>query len=156
MTSHESELQSERQLEIAATHDQLLAVCAWLEEMAADWSLPPRLAYGLDLVLAEAVTNVMDYACNQDSAMHITLHGSRKNDAVEIELADNGPAFNPVEHPQAALPTRLVDATPGGLGIRLMQQYTTAMHYRRESDRNHLTLIFPMSGVVPGARQATN
>jgi hypothetical protein len=38
----------------------------------------------------------------------------------------------------------LLDAEPGGLGIKLLRHYCKDISYARESGRNRLTLGFPL------------
>jgi anti-sigma regulatory factor (Ser/Thr protein kinase) len=46
---------------------------------------------------------------------------------------------------------RLEDVIPGGQGIHLMRQFTDEMHYRREGDRNVLTLVRVLTPRIEGA-----
>ncbi|MEJ1972156.1 MAG: ATP-binding protein [Lacunisphaera sp.] len=62
--------------------------------------------------------------------------------------ADASPAFDPLQVPVKVLPTRLEDATPGGLGLVLIRNYTDEVRYARVAGRNCLTLVFRLA--APG------
>lgn len=131
-------------LSLANRHDQLAALSPWLDEFAQRWRLPDRDAFRLELVVTEAVTNVMDYCQRPDATGHIELSCDFRDGQIRLQVADDGPPFDPTARAPAILPRSLDEATPGGLGIHLIRQYTSVMTYRREGDRNILTLALPV------------
>ena len=59
-----------------------------------------------------------------------------------IEISDDGQPFNPLKDaPKPDLEAALEDRPIGGLGIHLVLTMMDEMHYRRENERNHLTLV---------------
>lgn len=135
-------------LVLANDHAGLTQLGEWLEGFSSACRLPAPTAFRLDLVLTEAVTNVMDYAKPADSAGQIELTCSLGDGQIEIELADDGPQFDPTARAPASLPASLAEAEPGGLGIHLMRRYTSRFDYRREGGRNILRMALP---IEPGA-----
>ena len=130
-------------LHLSNQHHALSELSAWLAELAAQRDLPPRVAFRLELVLTEAVTNIMDHAAGTERAGRIDLACQIDADAVRIVLSDDGAAFDPTARMEVVLPESLDIARPGGLGIHLMRRYTRTMAYRREDDRNVLSLTLP-------------
>jgi anti-sigma regulatory factor (Ser/Thr protein kinase) len=59
-----------------------------------------------------------------------------------VEIADEGPPFNPLEVEEAPVEGDLDDLEPGGLGIFLILKLADEALYRREKGRNVLTLRF--------------
>jgi anti-sigma regulatory factor (Ser/Thr protein kinase) len=53
--------------------------------------------------------------------------------------------------PTPVAPQRIADVIPGGQGVHLMRQFTDEMHYRREGDRNVLTLVRVLAPRAEGA-----
>jgi len=125
-------------------HDELDKLALWLESFASANGLPAQAVFRLDLVLTEAITNLMDYAHQPGVEALIHLTGSVQGEHIEIELIDGGPAFDPTTFKPAALPKTLEEATPGGLGIHLIRQYTSHLEYRRENEHNVLNLRLPI------------
>ena len=64
---------------------------------------------------------------------------------MRLIIEDHGPAFDPTHAPDPELPTRLEDATIGGLGIQLMRRFAQSMNYQRRDGINKLTLEFPLA-----------
>jgi anti-sigma regulatory factor (Ser/Thr protein kinase) len=133
-----------QRLSLANDHGALDELGAWLAEIAARDSLPARAAFQLDLVLTEAVTNVMDYAHSADGGGRIDLVYAIEAGSIRIEIADDGPPFDPTVRAEVVLPSSLDAATPGGLGIHLMRRYTLDMAYRRDNGRNILSMRLPL------------
>lgn len=130
-------------LSIANDHEALDELGAWIADIAARDALSKRDAFHLDLVLSEAVTNIMDYGSRPRGAGRIELACRVDTDDILVEVIDDGPPFDPTARPAAVLPEKIEDATPGGLGIHLMRSYARAMAYHRENERNVLSMTLP-------------
>ncbi|CAD5375094.1 HATPase_c domain-containing protein [Rubrivivax sp. A210] len=114
----------------------LPSVEAFLAERAV--AAPARLRVAM--LLEEAVMNVAMHGLAQPESHELQLSVGVHSDRVELVIEDDGVAFDPVT---AALPTRpasLAEASPGGLGIRLMRRFASRLHYQRHDGRNRLTL----------------
>jgi serine/threonine-protein kinase RsbW len=61
-----------------------------------------------------------------------------KNDLAEIE--DDGRPFNPLETPPPNVGASLPEKPIGGLGIHLAKTMMDSMAYRREAEKNILTI----------------
>lgn len=134
-------------LKLANDHGELDTLARWLGDFASGHGLSGKSAFGLELVLTEAVTNIMDHARRADAAIEIELACALRDDRIEAEVADNGAPFDPSAQAPAQLAGSLDEATPGGLGIHLMRRYATRMDYRRERGRNILSLTLPAESV---------
>jgi anti-sigma regulatory factor (Ser/Thr protein kinase) len=124
--------------------EDLVALSAWLGEFSARHALPARAAFRLELVLTEAVTNVIEYAHPEEAGHPIELRCSCRDGVISMELRDDGPPFDPTAHAVPMPATDLASARPGGLGIRLMREYTQEMRYRRVKGRNVLAMSLPV------------
>jgi anti-sigma regulatory factor (Ser/Thr protein kinase) len=98
----------------------------------------------LDLVLTEAVTNVLDHAYQANVTGRIELIGNVREGDIQIDLIDDGQPFDPTARGPVVLPKSLDDATPGGLGIHLISRYTSRLEYHREDARNMLRFWLPI------------
>lgn len=131
-------------LELSPDNEAIPRAIQWLERIAEREGWPPRTAFGLTLSLDEALTNVVSYAFTAPAAAArpaIALACSSDGRRIELELRDNGRAYDPTRNPPAALVTNLDDAEPGGHGIRLMRHYLHELAYKREAGWNCLTLV---------------
>ena len=119
-------------------------MAAWLEHFADDYALPAQVVFRLDLVLTEAVTNVLDHAYQANAMGRIELIGNVGEDEIQIDLIDDGQPFDPTARAPVVLPKSLDEATPGGLGVHLISRYTSRLEYRRQDARNMLRLWLPI------------
>lgn len=129
-------------LDLSDHSDELTRLAAAIEDMAEAEDWPADLAFQINLCLDELTTNVVKYAHADDGTrkIHITL--ASEPDLITIEMMDNGPPFDPLhDAPQPDLEASLEDRRIGGLGIHFVRTLMDEVRYRREQDRNHLTMI---------------
>lgn len=114
---------------------------AWLAQLLDEWAIPRKLGFAIDLVLNEAVTNVICYAYEDVAPRPIAITLTNGSAAVVIEVVDDGKPFNPLHAPPMAVAEGLKGASIGGRGIHLIKSYADEQHYRRVGGRNRLTLL---------------
>ncbi len=119
---------------------ELVRVEVWLARLFEAWGLSAKTAYAVDLVVNEAVTNVITHGYADDAAHAISLTLPDTPEAVEVEVEDDGRPFNPLEAPAMVRGEDLAHASIGGRGIHLMKSYSAAQDYRYVSGKNRLTL----------------
>ena len=143
-------------LTVSTDPGDLARLTTAVESFAERAQLAPDVAYALQLTLEEVVTNVMKYAYPADGAhthpiyVHIGLSGDR----LRLEVADEGRSFDPLSHVRGPQSERLEDQQIGGLGIELVKQLMDEVTYRREGDRNVLSMTTSCGGQVTSARAA--
>jgi anti-sigma regulatory factor (Ser/Thr protein kinase) len=57
-----------------------------------------------------------------------------------VEIADDGPPFDPTTRPDPNVEAPLAEREPGGLGLMLIRRMVDQVRYRREGERNILGL----------------
>lgn len=111
--------------ELAAGHhllDDLLArfqTEAWL----------PRDLFGIRLALEEAVVNAIKHGNRLDKGKHVHVVCKSTPEKIWIEIADQGPGFDPNAVPDCTNPDRL--EMPCGRGIMLMRNYMSRVEYNQ-------------------------
>ena len=103
------------------------------ETMAA--SVAPSIAADLKLCLNEAAANILSYAFERqpDPMLIATLRTG--DDWAEIELRDNGFAFDPLSVPPREKMRALDEGPLGGFGVQIMRENAARLAYRREVER---------------------
>ncbi len=113
----------------------------WLEQALSDLDVPAAVRFKFDLSANEAVTNIIDYAFDDQAPHSIRLDLALTDAELCLEIKDDGRAFNPLEFEVEPVPSTLEEATPGGLGVKLIRHYMDLCDYRREDGVNHLMLV---------------
>lgn len=119
----------------------------WLEAIADRDGWPQKLRFQLMLCLEEALANLAAHAFPAGTqpppaqAPRVELRCLRAGPGIHLEIIDNGVAFDPTAATLSPLALTLDEALPGGHGLRLMRSSLSDMTYRRDGDRNRLTLI---------------
>src|SRR6185436_16970910 len=117
----------------------------WLESAALAENVPLEQIVRLDHCLDEALANVIRHGgpAALSSPVHLQFGVRRGPGActAELSVSDAGVAFDPSTFVAAAPhPASLVDATPGGLGLLLIRNFSDALSYTHSQGRNHLTI----------------
>lgn len=121
--------------------EELRRMERWLADRFHEWKLSDRVAFAIDLVVNEAVTNLISYGYSDNETHEIVLTLTNEADAVAVEIFDDAQPFNPFEAPVRPPASDLGSAPIGGLGLSLIKSYADEYDYGRVADRNRLGLI---------------
>ncbi len=104
-----------------------------------DW--PTETVFLIDLALEELTLNTMNHG--HDGGLHeIEIAVKSEPEAITIEITDDGRPFDPLnDAPQPDVGAAIEDRPVGGLGIHLVRTMMDEMSYRREGDKNRITLV---------------
>lgn len=116
-----------------------------------DFILDPLPARGFDeetcgmirLACEEALVNVINYAYPDGKGLVTvccSITGASGDELLTIEIADSGDPFDPLAKEDPDLTISLEDRPIGGLGIFLIKNIMTEVHYTRREETNVLTL----------------
>lgn len=119
---------------------QLPLLAEELEKMGEEWELDMPLVTNLNLVLEEAISNIVFYAYDDEKEHEINIAAEKNDNKVVITITDDGKPFDPTkkETPDISLPAE--DRQIGGLGIFLIGKIMDTVQYKRENKKNILTL----------------
>jgi anti-sigma regulatory factor (Ser/Thr protein kinase) len=94
----------------------------------------------LNLALEELITNTIFYGIQDDQPHTISVKFSLTENALNIEIRDDGIEFNPLQLPDPDLEIAAEERQIGGLGIYLVKQVMDRFEYSREEPYNIVTL----------------
>jgi anti-sigma regulatory factor (Ser/Thr protein kinase) len=134
------------QLRLKNRLENLEILSAWVNQLSSQLCFSAKCTFRLDLVLSEAVTNVIENAYEDGAEHEIEVTLQYDAPLVKVQVCDDGLPFDPTQSEEVQLPKKLEDATEGGLGIHLMRSYTKEFTYQRLGDRNLLTMVLQDSG----------
>ena len=129
----------------ASDLSELVRIAAWIDAWAHSRGLRTELTERLQVCCAEAVTNIVMHGAVGSGPDAIRLALRRGANTVELEIDDDGMAFDPRRSPEPPPPSDLETARIGGWGIPIMRRFSDEMRYRRAGARNVLTLVFRLS-----------
>jgi anti-sigma regulatory factor (Ser/Thr protein kinase) len=111
-----------------------------LAEFGRRHGLAPKVVHDLNLALEEILTNIISYGYTDNREHEIKVRLSMQPGEVKAEVEDDGQPFNPLEVPEADTAQSLEERTIGGLGIHLVRKLMDGLEYKRQGDRNLLTI----------------
>ncbi len=126
-------------LNLAPEIDELKRLYEAVESLGEQEEWPPGLIFQVNLALEELGINIMNYG---ETAEEILVSLVSDEDSITIKISDAGRPFNPLtEGPEPDITQELDERPIGGLGVYLVRTLMDELYYRREGDRNHLTLV---------------
>jgi anti-sigma regulatory factor (Ser/Thr protein kinase) len=127
-------------LELQATPEEVMRAVTSLEEFGRAKQVPEKTLSRLAVALEECGSNIVNHALRRDPARKFQVIFEHTENAVTIELRDQGPAFDPTQPSPARHTQNDDDRPPGGWGIQLVQRFVDTIRYRREAGVNILQL----------------
>jgi anti-sigma regulatory factor (Ser/Thr protein kinase) len=131
----------ERQLTLYNRVEELSRLTEFVEQLCDELSLDAVLSFNLNLVLEEAVTNVVNYAYPPGEEHTLTLKAQAEGDMLTFILRDQGKPFDPVAQAPDVDTTLSASERPiGGLGIYIIKQIMDEVSYQYLDGSNELTM----------------
>lgn len=110
-------------------------------------SLPAKLAFQLNLVLDELLTNTVNYGCaGREGGCSVVVRLRREPGEIVVLLEDDTMPFNPLDAPPPDLDKSLEDRPIGGLGVHLVRTTMDRLAYRHEAGLNRLAMRKRLDG----------
>lgn len=130
----------EKKLILKNEISEISKLATFIDEVGEEMCLSPELVFNLNLVLEEAVSNVILYAYPKEELQEISLSAQKKGDSIIFVLTDSGKEFDPTLAPDADITLSAEERQIGGLGIFLIRQIMNKVEYQRINGQNVLTL----------------
>ena len=130
----------EKSIILANDISEITRLYEFIEEVGNDFSLSPDIVFNLNLVLEEAVVNIINYAYPKEEHQYIYLSAKMDDGSIVLVLTDTGKEFDPTMVPDADVTLSAEDRQIGGLGIFLIRQIMNEVRYERIEGKNVLTL----------------
>lgn len=119
---------------------EMTLLSPFVEEACDSLGVPPDVAFQLNLVLDEAVANVVNYAY-PEPGHELQVKMDKVDDQLVVQIVDQGVPFDPTTESKTPDITLSVEERPiGGLGIFLIKEMMDVVEYERQGDSNVLTL----------------
>ena len=112
----------------------------FIDTVAEEVGLDMSLTMSLNLALEEAVVNVMDYAYSEGQRGDVDIEVTADQQWLTFVISDTGIAFDPTAKEDVDTTLSAEERPIGGLGIFLVRQLMDVIDYKREGNKNVLTL----------------
>ncbi len=121
--------------------EELSRLAAIVDGFVEQNALPERIAFNLNLCLDELITNIVSYGYDDDRRHDIAVRLSLEDGVLCCRITDDAKEYDPfVEAPEPDLELGVDDRPIGGLGVFLVKEFMDRTEYRRDGDRNIITL----------------
>jgi serine/threonine-protein kinase RsbW len=134
-----SVIEPESTLTVVNARPEFARAATWLNDFAAGVGLPEDLSSRLLVVLDEVLSNVVYHglAGAMEGEREIRLTVRLRPETVELDVVDDGPAFDPTTVASSRL---AADRRVGGAGLLFVRALMDEVRFTRQGDRNCLTL----------------
>jgi anti-sigma regulatory factor (Ser/Thr protein kinase) len=133
------------ELNIEAKPENMDKVLNFINQHIA--ACPPKICSQIGIVIDEIFSNIARYAYKPDKLSHASSGAAGDaavrisvDDKIIIEFEDTGLPYNPLENPDPDLTLGAEEREIGGLGLFMVKKIMDTVEYRREGNKNILTL----------------
>jgi serine/threonine-protein kinase RsbW len=130
----------QKHINIKNNIEQLPLLAEEVEKLGEEWKLDMPMVTNLNLVLEEAISNIVFYAYNDKKEHNIDIAAEKNNNEILITITDDGKPFDPTKKETPDVSLSAEDRQIGGLGIFLIRKIMDSVQYKRENEKNILTL----------------
>ena len=134
---NQNNIKTYRQLAIKENYNQFHK---WLLKNCIEWNIDKNLTNKLDMCAEEIFANIAFYAYPESGIIEAEL--KRTDNSIVFEFRDDGIEYNPLEKPDPDITLPPEQRPLGGLGIYMVKEMADEIFYKRENNKNILTLIF--------------
>ncbi|MBV7408810.1 ATP-binding protein [Maritimibacter sp. DP1N21-5] len=132
-----------------AAHASVRRALATVITVLRNAGVGPDACGMVELVLAEALNNVVEHAYEDRGYGLIELETWRDGGSLRVRLCDDGLALPNGRIPaptRASDPVDRCDLPEGGFGWSIIRDLTVDLRYRRDGARNELSFALPLVG----------
>lgn len=110
-----------------------------LEFLEQEWAISKSEIRQILVIIEEIFSNIVRYAYEDEQEHTIDLSLDYSDAQIEIEIIDDGIAFNPLEYQLGPLADPAT-SDAGGMGLTLIRAFSSNISYARSSGKNHLKI----------------
>jgi len=132
---------AETLLRLQNDFSELPAAAEQITEFLESHEAAPDVVFSANLAVEELVTNIIKYGYDDTEKHEVVVHLSLEGTRLQIVIEDEGHEFNPFDRPTPDIHAPVEERQIGGLGIHFVKNLLDSCDYRREGNRNIVTLI---------------
>lgn len=130
----------EEKITITNDVNQLTSLAEKVNLLGSKNKLSQSLVTNMNLALEEAISNIIFYAFDDDKTHEIEIFININKHKLSIQIIDDGKPFDPRKSKEPDIHLPAEEREIGGLGIFLIGKIMDKLDYKREKEKNILTL----------------
>lgn len=111
-----------------------------ISRFVAENGLAPAMLHDLNVVIDEALNNIISYGYETDAEGEIAIRLEHRQDEIVVQIEDRGRTFDPLQAASPDLNASLRTRKVGGLGVYFMRSLMDNVSYKRIDGKNRLVL----------------
>jgi sigma-B regulation protein RsbU (phosphoserine phosphatase) len=128
-------------IEIVNNLEEINTAVGQFEQFATENQISLAVTQKLNIVFDELLNNVISYAYKDDEEHIIVINASLRGERLVVTITDDGEPFNPFGKNPPDTMLSLEERSLGGLGIHLVKNLMDEYDYKRNVNKNIITLI---------------
>jgi len=131
-----------REIEVRILNRQegLPLIAGMVSRFGAENGLAPRILHDVNVVLDEALSNIIAYGYETDVQSEITIRLEYSQDEMVVVIEDRGRPFDPLQAPPPDLNGSVRTRKVGGLGVHFLRSLMDDVAYSRRDGVNRLRM----------------
>ena len=129
------------QLSLANERREIGRAAAAIEVFGREHSIAADDISAVNLALDEVLANIISHAYSDATRHSIAVRLTVDPHTLHVVVEDDGRPFNPLTWPQPDLDMPIEQRPVGGLGLHIARSVVDAIEYRREGQKNVLSLL---------------
>jgi len=130
----------EIKVRILNRQEGLPLIAGMVSRFGAENGLAPRILHDVNVVLDEALSNIIAYGYETDVQSEITIRLEYRRDEVVVVIEDRGRPFDPLQAPPPDLSGSVRARKVGGLGVHFLRSLMDDVAYSRRDGVNRLRM----------------
>ena len=110
-----------------------------LEFLEQEWAISKSEIRQILVIIEEIFSNIVRYGFEDKKEHTIDLSLDYSDAQIEIEIIDDGIAFNPLDYQLGPIADP-ASSDAGGMGLTLVRAFSSNISYARCSGKNHLKI----------------
>lgn len=126
--------------------NEITRLADFIDRTACRYGWKADLTQRLNLILEEAVSNIINHSVPTHDKADITVTLAKYKEGIQIDVTDCSPPFNPLESvPEIDTNMPAEQRSVGGLGLFLISRLVSSAEYEYKDNKNHLRLYLKSS-----------
>jgi len=131
-----------KKIESSARIEHLERLIEFISRCATEQGFGQERTQEMEVATEEVLVNIFNYAYPEKAGKVQVSCTAEDEVGFVIEVMDDGIPFNILSLPDPDVTSGISDRKVGGLGVFLVRELVNEIRYRRDGDRNILTLVF--------------